>query len=149
MVKSITQSTSNKIANMALLCAVLVVSIHLMRIVPFESGAWWFFALGSETISRMAVPFFFVCSGFFLAAHYGEKGWYSTALIKRFRTIVIPYFIFFSAFYLAQKGIVIVSNLLHHRHVCLFALFDVRSLLIFVVLSPVLLWLISRKWGGL
>lgn len=68
---------SAKFANMSFVCACLVVCIHC--------GGF----LGP--IVNVAVPFFFLVSGYMLARHAGEKGWYRSALHTRLRTVVVPY----------------------------------------------------------
>ena len=47
--------------------------------------------LGANGLCRIAVPWFFVASGFFLAGRAGEPSWYSNAVRKRVRTLLVPF----------------------------------------------------------
>lgn len=84
-----TRELSNKFRNMALICAMLVVFIHT----PCHSSDWtvqgfrWIFSFG---LAKIAVPFFFVSAGFFLAKHFDEDGWYGSAVRSRVKTLLIP-----------------------------------------------------------
>jgi len=87
-------TTSRKIANMGLVCALLVVVIHLEN-VPQAVGSW---AWGVHYLVRYilavaAVPFFFLVSGYFLAARADQPGWWCKALVKRLRTLGVPYLV--------------------------------------------------------
>ena len=42
--------------------------------------------------SRIAVPFFFLVSGYFLATHINECGWWKKETLKRVRSLLIPFF---------------------------------------------------------
>ena len=78
----ITDQLSNKIANACFIAACLVVGIHAApdaRMVPF--------------VCRIAVPFFFVISGFMLSGRCEQYYWYRSALSKRVRTLLVPYFL--------------------------------------------------------
>lgn len=56
---------------MKFICAILVVAIHA---VPFEElGPWWGFEF-EQVITRIAVPFFFFCSGFFFIKKMMSEG---------------------------------------------------------------------------
>ena len=77
---------------MGLLCAILVASIHVRwpHDIPLSPG--WFVWQGlSEGFARLAVPYFFVVSGFFLARHFDEKGWWKREIGKRWRSLGVPY----------------------------------------------------------
>ena len=65
---NISTRISNKIANMGMVCAVLVVSILVPSIGVLDKGA-----IISDYIARIAVPYFFVVSGFLLACHCNQE----------------------------------------------------------------------------
>lgn len=93
MILPITKEMSNRFANMAIVCAFLVVIIHCRPV--FEQGtvAWWMKQMLECGVCTIAVPFFFFASGFFLAGHIGELGWYRRETVKRIGSLVVPYFI--------------------------------------------------------
>lgn len=89
----VSSEISQKIRNMGLLCAALVVLIHSG--IPAEHGslAWFFNQLMGGGIAGIAVPFFFLISGFFLAAHTDKQGWWKHEVGKRVSSLVVPFFI--------------------------------------------------------
>ena len=85
----ISGETSAKITNMGLLSAFLVLFIHLPITGndPFLRHFNWYFSRG---IGKIAVPFFFVASGYLLAGHFIKNGWYRNVVSKRIRTLLCP-----------------------------------------------------------
>ena len=90
-----TKENSLRIDFLKFVCAILVVAIHT----PWPGGEIWswtwiasnlFFGRG---LSRAAVPFFFVCSGYFLARHLGTRQDWWQAVCKRVRTLIVPFFV--------------------------------------------------------
>lgn len=73
---TISSDVSRKIANMGLVCALLVVVIHLEN-VPQDVGSlsWAVHYFLRYILAVAAVPYFFLVSGYFLAAHANERGW--------------------------------------------------------------------------
>ena len=85
---------SNKIANMCFLCTLLVVVIHSPLPVSRELNFWEHFV--KEVLTMIAVPTFFVISGYLLALRMprslaGGIAWWLDAMKKRVRTIWVPY----------------------------------------------------------
>ncbi len=76
---------SNKLANLGFVCACLVVIIH----VPVSVLS----AIIKNSLSIVAVPVFFMMSGFLLGRHFGDEGWYARAVTRRIRTLLIPFFL--------------------------------------------------------
>ena len=112
----ISGETSQKIKNMGLLCAILVVSIHVEwpHDQPLSVG-WFMYQAFAQGLSSIAVPFFFVVSGFFLASHFNDDNWYRQEITKRVKTLLVP-FVFWSIFALvAQLPLSIVADKIAHR----------------------------------
>lgn len=93
--------TSRKIARLSIVCAILVVYLHSYskELSASMPGAliWWVQDFVSQGISRVAVPFFFVVSGFLLFKDFPEDGmsvqyWWLGKLRKRLKTLCVPYF---------------------------------------------------------
>lgn len=102
------QSLSNKFRNMALLCAFLVVIIHCVSHLGITN---WFVSMAiQDGFCRIAVPYFFFASGFFLAAHIQENGWYSGEIRKRVQSLLIPYLVFVVSYWLYSIVFDIVQN---------------------------------------
>ena len=83
------------------LCALMVVSIHCWSPHLFVAGAASLSSLKAgmlilltASLSRVAVPCFFVLTGFFLARRFClGMSWYRTVIQKRFLTIYVPFMI--------------------------------------------------------
>ena len=81
-------------SSMSFACACMIVLFHASPAPDKGTFNWWFFhILGREGLCSMAVPYFFVCSGYFLAGHFGEMGWWGREVHKRIKSLVIPFFI--------------------------------------------------------
>lgn len=171
----VTKCFSAKVVNMSLLCALLVVSIHCGFHDTESDICKLINQIFSAGYSRIAVPFFFVMSGYFLAGHVCESGWCKRELLKRVRTILVPYFTWsliyqvlfipFSIYADYRAGRPFGTNIafLNGNALCVFGfewdsypatipLWFLRSLFLFVVVSPVIVWIINRApkiwiWG--
>lgn len=138
--KDITEELSQKLRNAALLCSFLVVIIHCVShfgvsYAPIRMAVY-------DGICRVAVPFFFFASGFFLCGHIGEKGWYKREILKRFKTLVVP-FVAFSLLYRffhfsADVSWLTVFGLNTTTWPYLVPLWYIRGLIVLMVLSPII-----------
>ena len=82
-----TKENSLRIDFLKFICAILVVTIHC------KCPGGYIQELLVDGVATIAVPFFFLCSGYFLAKHLDTwPSWWS-ALRKRIRTLIVPYFI--------------------------------------------------------
>lgn len=72
---------------MALICAFLVIGIHM----PYQGGI--VDAVFANGICRIAVPFFFFASGFFIGGKVDDIGWWYNAVRGRVRTLLLPFFV--------------------------------------------------------
>ena len=115
------RKTSERIKAIGFVCALMVVAIHCAAI----PKGWWdgsvdipkwivaLQALGTDTLARLAVPWFFVISGFFLVKgirDVGENdgccrlcglfGWWRSSVAKRMLTLGVPYLLWNLIYYL-------------------------------------------------
>ena len=112
---------SERIRAISFVCALMVVAIHCSSI---PKGWWdgscdmpaWIVGLqtfGTDTLSRLAVPWFFVVSGFFLvkgldlSGAFGISGktccvlaWWKHSVLKRVLTLGVPYLLWNLIYYL-------------------------------------------------
>lgn len=162
---NISSETSQRIKNMGLFCAFLVVGIHVDWHPDSGSVGWFFHHVISRGVCLIAVPYFFIVSGFFLAKHFNEVNWWSTEVKKRLRTLVVPFYTCTVLYILLSTPLTIVADHLAGRsfgtnlvwlHDWLWALgldftrptmtplWYVRWLVVLVVLSNLLKVLVTR-----
>lgn len=160
---------SAKIANMGFVCAVLVVGIHLAD-APQDVGApsWLAYAFIRQILATVAVPYFFLVSGYFLAQRSGEPGWWGRAFVKRLRTLGVPYlvwclvpFLLFSILWPvgSSAGICARAQMKASSVAAAFGLnfftnpeanrplWYLRDLFLLVLLSPFIGWLVRKTRG--
>lgn len=116
------QSLSYKCKVLSFVAMVCVVMIHSHAIGTYEQpSAWCVFVqtLLMRTATNWAVPFFFVVSGFFFAAHNLPKmrigGGYVELLQKKVRTLLVPYLLWTIIGTAISMTLTIVNNYLMHR----------------------------------
>lgn len=113
----------------------------------------------ANALARVAVPFFFLLSGYFLAAHVGEEGWWKRETLKRLRSLVIPFFAWIAIYYVlfiplmmfldheagralgttwpyAKYGFLRIAGLKWDDWPAVGPLWFIRSLFLYVVISP-------------
>jgi len=153
MAGAVSRETSAKIVNLSLVFVLLVVQCHVGWVAEGAFGQAMI-TVFTHCLAHAVVPFFFAVSGYFLAVHSSEEGWWREALRKRVRTLFVPY-----VFWLAVQTLVILAltgrwiagwgglvglNLCHLPIVG--PLWYVRSLMLFVLISPLVKRALAR-WG--
>lgn len=96
MVK-ITPEISNKISNLGILCAFMVVIIHIPKCAIGHNA--FMYRVFPDCFLGAAVPMFFVISGFLIGGHTDANGWWKRELAKRWSSLVIPYLVLNTFFF--------------------------------------------------
>lgn len=110
------KSISVKFANMSLVSALMVVAIHVLkRGQVIGSTEWWFRRFVEGGVCRIAVPFFFLAAGYFVAQHFSEAGYWKKEVLKRCRTLLVPFAIWASAAFVVCSVIAGIDNVLSDR----------------------------------
>lgn len=94
----LSSSLSARFANMSFLCSCLVVFIHVGVTPEHGTLTWWVAQMFTHVgITRVAVPFFFLASGFFLMRHLPLTGIWRPAwrdeCIKRVGSLLVPFLV--------------------------------------------------------
>lgn len=164
---NVTSSVSNKIANMSFICACMVVAIHLSYDQSLCGGL--LFEALFRGFPRAAVPFFFIASGFFLFGKLAEnkdEGGYLLEVKKRVRSLLLPYLLWSVVWFVFLVILIVVCNyrkgdglwatgpkgwenlqwlgLDFSSPPALGPLWYIRTLMIFVLISPVLMRIVIR-----
>lgn len=156
-----TEEVSNKIRNASIICSWMVVMIHVI-----ESGCnyTWVVKYGEKGLFSLAVPFFFMVSGYFLMTHTEERGWWLSALKKRSVTLLIPYFVLSTAYVVMMYGVrELFAPFFKMGPFCLGkigniwgittfpnqptlgTMWYIRCLVLLVVLSPLMVWVVRKS----
>ena len=153
---------SEHFAKMSVVCSFLVVFVHsewnetgISRLLSY-AVSWG--------LCSIAVPFFFMASGYFLAGHIDEPNYYSRALKSRVKTLLIPFVVWHILFFITHyigffvKGDAVVKfdvlscctwfGLDPFNHPGLTPFWYIRALLILVLLTPVVLGLLRMLGRG-
>ena len=169
--QAIAPELSRKIANMNVIAAFMVVILHAGEPQMIGSSGWWWVEI-FKTVSKVAVPYFFVAAGFFLAGHIDESGWWRKEVVKRMRTLMIPFVTWSLLWWLFYLPFGIYADYLHSRELGFsLSLFDgkwvrilginlfqcpfysplwfLRALFLIVVLSPVLSYCVKKAGGAI
>lgn len=151
---AIPDAVSNKFRNMSAVCALLVVIIHCHPEAGHGGAVWWMKQMLECGVCELAVPFFFFASGFFIATKL--DGGYRFEIVKRLRTLMIPYLIWICLFMimeimrmvLLREFSVPTLDMIGLNPGCmpvLSPLWYIRALFCLVLISPLILRML-RKW---
>jgi hypothetical protein len=90
-----------------LICAYLVVVVHL---VAFGSMGNFAKIITSDFICRIAVPFFFITSGYFFYANVNKEGYFKKYFIKLIKTYVAITVVYLISFIPTSMYLVFIQN---------------------------------------
>ena len=156
----LTPEQSQKIRNMGILCAFLVVLIHCRPKFDYGTFGWWVKEFLQNGVTHIAVPFFFIVSGYMLARDL--KGGYKAAITKRARSLLLPFVLWNVLFWLFSIALQNIDNLVNGREMELWIptvsqfglwytdcplltpLWYIRALFVLACISPVLLCCTKR-----
>lgn len=168
----ITRDLSRRLATLSFVTSCLVVFIH--SVLTSSPDSWLgCFEHEIKRYADVAVPVFFFLSGFFLAGHFGESGWWGREVEKRVRTLLVPYVVWSLIGAVLAWGLdpllwklsgnggtwtwptlgdwlnLLGVNVWACRTPLVGVLWYVRSLFVLVVLSPLWAWAFypRRHWG--
>ncbi len=170
--EAVDQALSVRLANMSMISAIMVVVIHVLKR-PQEVGsyAWWLRQFTGEGVCRIAVPFFFMAFGFFLAGHLKDEGWYGREIGKRMRSLALPYIFWSVVGFVVCSLILGAENIMADRSFVsgvlafkrfgvvfginpfcrpeLRTLWFIRALFVLLLVSPLINKLVKLRWPGL
>ena len=148
---------------MSIVCAFLVVCMHLGGEFVRGSAGWWVSEFTRGGIARVAVPYFFLAAGFFFTGKFISvevsdifRIW-KFEVIKRVKTLIVPLLLWPIIWMFWSAPFVMVANKLAERplsHAIPFLngvywpgvgiLWFVKFLFILILLSPILLLLVRK-----
>ena len=116
MQRPIVGETSRRFAVMSFVCAVLIVVLHTFagRLdCPIERIAG---NMIQDGICRIAIPWFFLAAGFFLAGHMTENGWWQREVLKRVRSLLVPFWIWSLVIFAVYLFFAVAIKLAHYEY---------------------------------
>lgn len=161
---------SARFANMSFISALMVIMIHILNrnIMPGSAVHYFSFVM-HDGVCRVAVPFFFLAAGYFVARHLNDENYWKNEVTKRIKSLAIPFVAWcFIAFCLCSMlivfgnnisgsawdaGLISFSRFLRSAGLNPFAvpelrqLWFVRVLFVFVLILPIFKRYLA-KWGG-
>lgn len=158
----ISQEASNKIRNLSIICAFLVIIIHCRPDFEFGSYGWFAKELLEGGVTHMAVPFFFVIPGFFVGRSLLFAGGYKRVVLNRIQSLLIPFFFFSVLYWLYKTGLQNALNFVQNKSFVfslitlpqlglwytgvplLTPLWYVRAIFVLVLISPIIMWGLKR-----
>ncbi len=86
----IDENLSRQFATMSFVSALMIVYLHTGTATQEECLAKSLHVL-IRSLCAIAIPWFFFASGFFVAGHINECGWYKREIAKRVRSLLVPF----------------------------------------------------------
>jgi peptidoglycan/LPS O-acetylase OafA/YrhL len=152
--ESLPPPSSRAISRFSFFATVLVVMCHVDDVmIPVGHASFFVRWLGGSFSSANVCNFFFL-SGFLLARHFRETGWYRRALVSRMYSLGIPYVLWcatYAAFAMLKTGAWAGGGLRDAFGIGLLAMpnptvmWYLKTLMYFVILSPILFPLAADK----
>jgi hypothetical protein len=154
---SIPRTFATKVSTLSFFAAIAVCSFHI----PWPEDSVWlklFFSVRLH-LGALALCFFFVSSGCFLAQQARRLGWWWRAIRRNAVNWLVPYFalpatciavialLHFDLGCLFQENVFYLFGLKPCRSPYFFSLWFLRSLFLFVLVSPVVVRIISAGYG--
>ena len=171
MAAAVTSYTSDKIKIIGLILTIAVVFHHAHNL-QFASGhpnaavrfTESFFHYG---LRGLAVPFFFVCSGYFLCARANFTAAWPGEIRKRTRSLLVPFLVWSGGWIVVMWILQSIPQLApyfgrdqismsHPAQIVDLMTFDpiphplwyMRDLFLLTLLSPLVVWAMSRRWSA-
>ena len=162
-----TVNISARFANMSFICSLMVVLIHVFRRPLSSDGCVSYLRMLLEGgICRVAVPFFFFAAGYFIARHLEDPDSWRNEVLKRIKSLIIPFYIWSGVAFVLCSVLILVANLMG-EHESVFSvqritcalginpfyvpelrpLWFVRVLFVFVLLLPCFKYFFSKRIG--
>lgn len=156
---TIDKNVSDKLRIASFLATLMVLSRHALNLEAFfgldNPGGWITrFEYGVSILTEIAVPYFFVVSGFFFFRHnYYGRGEYYLMIKHKFRTLLIPFVIWNvvgAPFFFIKNPNDFNQPLWNYLVQLLNSdwygpLWYIRDLMLFMILVPIYQWAISVK----
>lgn len=165
---------SCRFAWMSVFCSFLIVLNHSLMATDISGWRETFnYCFINRGLTQIAVPYFFFAAGYFLVSRCEEYGWYREAVVKRLKSLVVPFLVWNLIgllFFCFSDGILQILHLsIHSGNIGVtsfgnplaligllgFNVFEdpilpplwfVRSLFVFVLVTPLLLYIVRRRW---
>lgn len=92
MRQRISEKFGNRLTNLSFLCSIFVVLRHTWEPTVDVGSKTWLMWKVVLVLGDLVLPFFFFASGYLIAGHLNEQGWWKREVAKRARTLMVPFF---------------------------------------------------------
>ena len=108
-------SLSRQFAAMSFLSAILIVALHSLGIGSETPPIRWLYRFIHDGLCLTAIPWFFFASGYFVAGHIDEEGWWRRSVAKRVRTLLVPFWIWSAVCWLYYVSVAIMISIMGYE----------------------------------